>query len=141
MSLCPEAAAFLGTPRVTLPATRSVRLLTGNKPSEELAADIPQFINSANEDTMPKTADPAKPKRKYTRRQPAGCATRIEDAPPPITTGRKPRQEKPSGVVFSVDSTGALLIRRGDHGMEFARAEVLELKAFMARAETMWGDK
>lgn len=145
MSICAEAQAFLGVPRVTVPATLSVRLLTGNEPREELAADIPKFTTPAqpaNEDTMPKTSSTEKPKRKYTRRQPVAIGADLRDLayPESETAGktRKPRQEKLSGVVFSVDSTGALLIRRGDHGMEFSAVEVDELMAFMEKSRILW---
>lgn len=153
MSLSTEALAFLGK-AVAPPKGRSVRLLTAGedleagdfvrvdeaKLAKNAAAGIPT-IPVFLEDTMHKTADPAKPKRKYTRRIPPGTPVEIEGVGK-FTAGkaktRKPRQEKPSGVIFSVDSTGALLIRRGDYGMEFSREEVLELKQFMQRAETMW---
>lgn len=140
MSLCHEAAAFLGLPRVTLPATRSVRLLTGKESDEERADDIPHSVKTnepANEDTMPKTATPDRPKRKYTRRNPTVTLPELAAAAAPDPKARKTRQEKLSGVIFSVDSTGALLIRRGDHGMEFSASEVGQLVEFLERAEDM----
>lgn len=138
MSLCPEAAAFLGTPRVTMPATKSVRLLTGNEPREELAADLPKFITT-NEDTMTNTTEAVKPKRKYTRRQPK-LVMSLDKAEPAAKKKPGPKT-KALGVVFSIDSTGSLLIRRGDHSMEFSSREVNALQEFIDRAQSMWMDR
>lgn len=132
MSLAPEAAAFLGRPPAQLARGRSVRLLTGNEPDE---------------DTMPKTSTTEAPrqKRKYTRRkavvtplETTGDIAGIEELKP-LKRGRKPREAKPAGVVFSIDSTGALLIRRGDYGMEFSAAEVDAMMAFLEKSRILWG--
>lgn len=134
MSICPEAAAFLGVPRVTVQATRSVRLLTGKEEAEDLADDIPKFINRT-EDTMPNSTEAVKPKRKYTRRQPKLMMS-LDEAPVKNRPG--PKKAKALDVIFSIDSTGALLIRRGDHGMEFSAVEVDELMAFMEKSRILW---
>ncbi len=96
---------------------------------------------------MPKTSTTEAPrqKRKYTRRkavvtplETTGDIAGIEELKP-LKRGRKPREAKPAGVIFSVDSTGALLIRRGDYGMEFSAAEVDALMAFMEKSRILWG--
>lgn len=96
----------------------------------------------------------AMPKGQYDRtkaaKKPAEPKTEPE-APPAKKPGRKPRamasipveksEAKPRAKattpapIFSVDSTGAVLIRRGDHGMEISREEAIALHDFMHRAE------
>lgn len=158
MSLSPEAAAFLGRPPAQLARGRSVRLLTGGEPeddeeflrvdqqklAEHVAAGVPTIPVNV-EDTMPKTSttEAPKPKRKYTRRKPLlpkGADSTLRDAANAgavsITLEKK---RSAAGVIFSIDSTGALLIRRGDYGMEFSAAEVDALMAFMEKSRILWG--
>ncbi len=141
MSLSQEAMAFLGTPRVTLEPTRSVRLLTGREPPEELANEAPPGLPNIpvfREDTMPKTSttEAPKPKRKYTRRKAAAMPD------PTIRSEVVERLLEPTKAtqdcIFSIDSTGALLIRRGDHGMEISAEEVDRLQSFMDTTKRLW---
>lgn len=158
MSLSPEAAAFLGRPPAKIARGRSVRLLTGGELEDELLADIPTTVSIGadpraalptpgiqREDTMPKTSTTEAPrqKRKYTRRKPLlprGADSTLRDAANAgavsITLEKK---RSAAGVIFSIDSTGALLIRRGDYGMEFSAAEVDAMMAFLEKSRILWG--
>lgn len=141
VSLSPEAMAFLGKPRVTVRPTRSVRLLTGGEADEDLASPahpVLPTIPTFREDTMPKTSttEAPKPKRKYTRRKAAAMpdpTIRSEV----VETLLEPAKSTPD-CVFSIDSTGALLIRRGDHGMEISAEEVDRLQSFMDTTKRLW---
>lgn len=91
----------------------------------------------------------AKPKRKYTRRTPAAALADPTPTPAPEKkAGRAPRAKAAvkagpavQAPIFSVDSTGAVLIRRGDHGMEISREEAIALHDFMHRAEDIIVEK
>lgn len=80
------------------------------------------------------TTEPEAPAKKKPGRKPG-----VKPAKPVEKTEAKPRarvvtQPVPAPI-FSVDSTGAVLIRRGDHGMEISREEAIALHDVMHRAE------
>lgn len=89
------------------------------------------------ETTMPTGIYPRKPKAEKP-------AETTPEAAPAKKRGPKPKADKPAAKtakpaigapIFSVDSTGAILIRRGDHGMEISREEAIALHDFMHKAE------
>lgn len=80
------------------------------------------------------TPEPEAPAKKKPGRKPG-----VKPSKPVEKAEARPRakvvtQPVPAPI-FSVDSIGAVLIRRGDHGMEISREEAIALHDFMHKAE------